>query len=358
MTVLDDLDAIAKQDPTDFLGTVEKFPQQLTDAFEIAAGVDKLPKVKARDIRSVAILGMGGSGISGDVLRSALATRTSLYVDIVKGYELPSWVGEDTLVFAASYSGKTEETLATVEQARKRGSKLVCVSTGGTLADIAESAGSTFVPIPSGLQPRAALGYLSVPLLVICERLGLAQGLSDAIQEAIELATKRSAEYSRASTVDSNAAKKLATELSGFVPIIYGSEGFTSVAAYRWKCQFNESSKVPAYHHVFPELNHNEVVGWDQLDGLTTRSFALVVLRHDGESPRIAKRVEITLELVQEHFGVVQEVIASGTSDVAQLFDLTYLGDFASTYLAIAHGVDPAPVDVLQQLKDRLAESR
>ncbi len=353
MNDLDATEVIAGADPQDFLGVVEGFPAQLREGLAIGNSVTDLP---SGDFRSVAVLGMGGSGISGNVLELALADGPSV-VRTFKGYSLPPWVDKETLVFAASYSGDTEETLETYRQAKDRGVHVVAVTTGGALADLASSSGDTVVQIPAGLQPRAALGYLSVPQIVIAEKLGLVSGAVAKLEAAAALMESRAAEYSRDVLTKDNAAKKLAGELHGMIPVVYGSEGIADVAAYRWKCQLNECAKVPAYTHVFPELNHNEVVGWNQLAELTTQSIALIVLRHENEHPRITKRIEVTLPLIQDNLGLVQEVRASGDSDLEMFFDLVYLGDFAATYLAIAQGVDPAPVDVIQDLKRRLAQA-
>lgn len=354
MNDLDDLALVGKCDPSDFLGAVEGFPDQLRDAHERSLRAELLPGLKGID--SVAVLGMGGSGISGDVARVILGEESNLFVQTLKGYELPKWVGPKTLVFAVSYSGNTEETLTTFEEAtQNRRAPVVIVTTGGELAARGRKLGVPIVEVPEGLQPRAAFGYLSIPILVVCERMGLGPKAGPAIEETIALAGRRSAQWGREVPASQNSAKQLALRLAGKVPLIYGSEGLAEVAAYRWKCQFNECSKVPAWWHVFPELNHNEVVGWKQLAPLTRDSMALLVLRHDGEHPRITKRIEVTLPLIEANLGFVQQVRAEGSSALARLIDLTYFGDFVGTYLAIAQGIDPAPVEVIAILKSKLA---
>lgn len=333
-------------EPSDFLGVVEDFPVQLRAAFEIAQGVEAIPSIA--DVRSIAVLGMGGSGISGDVLSTLLAD-TQLFVATIKGYELPGWVGDQTLVFAASYSGDTEETLSVCDQAKERGAHIVSITTGGMLGDRFGG-----VRIPPGLQPRAALGYLAVPLLVICSRMGLTKSFDQDIDETIDLMQRRSKEYGR--NVADNPAMQLAAALQGRVPIIYGSEGIAAVAAYRWKCQLNECSKVPAFHNSFAELNHNEIVGWAELAEMTAESMALVVLRSGAEHPRIQKRIEVTLPMIQSHFSSVHSLAGEGSSALARMFDLIYQGDFVATYLALLQGVDPAPVEVIATLKRKMSE--
>jgi glucose/mannose-6-phosphate isomerase len=351
---LDDLPLVSTLDPSNFLGTVERFPDQLRAAYQRAHETEGLPE--AQGIDSIVVLGMGGSGISGDVCRVVLGERSPLFIQTLKGYELPTWVGRNTLVFAVSYSGETEETLETFnEAAQRRGARVVIVSTGGTLAARGKELDVPLVFITPGLQPRAAFGYLSIPILVVCERMGIGPQVGPDILEAITLLEKRSSQYGREVSVQWNPAKQLAGRIFGKIPIIYGSEGLAEVAAYRWKCQLNECSKMPAWWHVFPELNHNEIVGWARPTDITRKDVGVIILRHDGEHPRVAKRIEVTIPLIERSLGYLEVVRAEGSSVVARLFDLTYLGDFVATYLALAQGVDPAPVEVIQDLKRQLA---
>lgn len=354
MNDLDDPALIQETDPSDFLGSVERLPDQVRDAHERARRVEGLPP--ADGIDSIAVLGMGGSGISGDVLQVALGPRSPLFVATLRGYELPDWVDRNTLVFAMSYSGNTEETLETFEKALERNIPIVAVTTGGALSQRAKQHGLAVVEIPAGLQPRAALGYLAVPLLVVCERIGAGPPAGEAVSETIDLLQGRADEYHRKSPLESNPAKELAQRLLGKIPVVYGSEGLAEVAAYRWKCQFNEVAKVPAWSNSFPELNHNEIVGWERLGKVTRAHAALLVLRDEGEHPRIAKRIDITLPLIQGSVSLVHQVRGRGASALARLFDLVYFGDFVSTYLAIAQGVDPAPVEVIESLKRALGD--
>ncbi|MGH7425737.1 MAG: SIS domain-containing protein, partial [Candidatus Methylomirabilales bacterium] len=182
---------------------------------------------------------------------------------------------------------------------------------------------------------------------------GLAPGLEDEISETVELMDERAEQFGRHTPTEKNPAKSLALRLVGKLPLVYGSEGLAEVAAYRWKCQFNETSKVGSYWNVFSELDHNEVVGWGRLPEIT-RNFALLVLRHAGEHPRIGRRIEVTLPLIGDALAWVDQFEAKGTSPLARLCDLFYLGDFASTYLALAQGIDPAPVEVITKLKQSL----
>ena len=354
---MNDLDnpASYSADPEDFLGVVEAFPDQVREGWRIGMTSDGLPS--SDDIANVLVLGMGGSGVSGDVLRAVAGPVAKVPFHVSKGYALPTWVGPSTLIFAASYSGNTEETLAAFDAAITAGARIVSVTTGGALAERASAAGLPVISIPAGLQPRAALGYLAMPALAITQRLGICPSFEADIEDALETLANRVDEFQRKVLVTDNAAKQMAQTLLGKVPIIYGSEGIAEVAAYRWKCQLNECAKVPSWWHSFAELNHNEVVGWAQLKDVTSTSTAVVILRHESEHPRISKRIEVTKPIISEHVSSVTEVRASGASALARFLDLVYAGDFVATYLALLEGVDPTPVDVITSLKNKLAEN-
>ncbi|MGH2688894.1 MAG: SIS domain-containing protein, partial [Actinomycetota bacterium] len=245
-------------------------------------------------------------------------------------------------------------TLHLFDEARERGARLVVLTSGGALEGRARAAGATLVKLPNSLQPRAALGYLTIPILLICERLGLGPEIGRSMPAALEQLERRAVEYGRSSPSPQNDAKRLALSLAGRLPWVYGSEGMSEVAAYRWKCQMNECAKVPCSSSFFPELTHNEVVGWSGLSALTRKHAALIVLRHNGETVAMARRMDATVRMIRNSFGFNAEIRAEGPSELARFLDLTYLGDFTSTYLGIAGGVDPAPVEPIDRLKEEL----
>ena len=352
---LDDPEQLAAADPSDFLRAVEALPAQFGEAIGLARAVDDLPP--AEGLKAIAVLGMGGSGISGELCRSVLAPLAPVPVLTIRNYDLPAWVGPDTLVFAVSYSGDTEETLSAFRQAAERGARIVAVTTGGALAEEAAAAGYPAVLVPGGLMPRAALGYVGMPPLVVCGRLGLAPGLDAALNEAVEVTAQRAAQCHRSVPAASNPAKALAARLVGCLPLVWGSEGIAGAAAYRLKCQLNENAKVLAGWATFPELNHNEVVGLYRSGGDVAPNPAplgVVVLRHEGEPPRTARRIDVTRSLVSSSVEFVEDVWARGTSPLARLLDLVTTGDHASTYLGIIRGVDPAPIAAIDTLKAAL----
>ncbi|MCJ7745295.1 MAG: bifunctional phosphoglucose/phosphomannose isomerase [Actinobacteria bacterium] len=350
---LDDTEGLAAIDASGMLGALERFPRQVREAIEIGQGPVELPS--AEGLKAVVVLGMGGSGISGDVVASLTANSLRVPMATVKGYTLPEFVDENTLVFAVSYSGNTEETLDCVEGALERGAPVVAVASGGKLAEIAAERDLPLFQVPAGFQPRAALGYLFVPVLSALERIGLVHGLVGEVGAACEMLEERVREYGVAMPLDDNPAKRLARDLVGFLPVVYGLEGPLAVAALRWKDQFNENSKVPAFYNWFPELNHNETVGWQHLEDIGSRCH-LIVLREQDEHPRVTRRIAITVDLIKDNVAHVTHVLARGSSQVERLLDLVCFGDHTSVFLALALEQDPTPVARIEELKRRLAE--
>jgi glucose/mannose-6-phosphate isomerase len=305
------------------------------------------------EIENVVVLGMGGSGIAGDVVREVAGPFMPVPVVVHKGYGMPNFIGENTLVLAVSFSGNTEETVETVTEAALAGGRVVAVSHGGELASLAAQWRVPHIPIADGIpMPRAGIGALSVPLLIVLERLGLFPGASSWVEAAVIQLKKRREQL----TVDDNPAQRLARRIGRQLPIVYGGGGPGGLAALRWKNQFNENAKVPAFCHQIPELTHNEICGWGQHGDVTRQVFRLILLRHDFEHPQVARRFDLTTELVDEVVAAVEEVRAEGEGALAQVFDLMLFGDFTSLYLAFQEDVDPGPVPVLDYIKERLAQ--
>ena len=350
---LDDVGMMSELDPSGMFPVVENFPQQCREALRLGAEVEGLPE--AAGIGRVAVLGMGGSGIRGDVIKALLEQDMGLPVSVHKSYTIPKFYGAETLVFAVSYSGNTEETLAAEQQASAQGCRLVAVTSGGTLLERARAAGYPAVLLPGGFQPRAALGYLSLSIGTVLERMGKAPGFGPTAEAALEHLQGKRADWGRAAPERSNFAKQLARRLSGKVPIIYGSEGLLGVVVYRWKCQLNEIAKVPAFCNVLPELDHNEIVGWKQLPDLNRRVEAIFLVDRD-EHPRVARRVDITADLIRDNLAGVSVLHIGGDSALEKFFGAAYLGDFVSCYLALLNREDPTPVERISELKRRMAE--
>jgi glucose/mannose-6-phosphate isomerase len=326
-------------------------PEQVEAAVSASRGLDGLPSREG--IENVVVLGMGGSGIAGDVLIAAAGPFMSVPVVVVKSYTLPAFVGEGSLVFAISFSGNTEETLEAASEAAVQGAKVVAVTSGGELGKLASSWGSPVVPVPDTIpQPRAALGAMAIPPLVVLEDVGLFPGAGQWIQLAVDQLKRRRDELVK----DENPARELARKLGRTMPLIQSSHSLGTAAAQRWKTQINENAKAPAFWSVHPELCHNEVCGWGQHGDVTRQVMSIVKLRHENEHPQVIRRFDIVDDYLREAVSTVEEVWAEGEGDLAQLLDLVIMGDFVSLHLAFQEGIDPGPVDVLVQIKQRLTE--
>ncbi|MGB2788909.1 MAG: bifunctional phosphoglucose/phosphomannose isomerase [Dokdonella sp.] len=341
-------------DSINFLGMTHSFPEQFQEALDKAQLVD-VSAIDGSAITSIIVLGMGGSGVSGDIVSATLSATCAIPVYVSKNYELPAFVNEHTLVIAASYSGTTEETLSAVATAQEKRAPMIAICSGGTLAEIVEKSSSPCIryEAPQGLQPRATMAALIAPIFVALDKLGIfPEGITQC-ESAIRQATKR-----RDECIDpqgDHIASELVTRISTTIPVIYGGGAIGAAAAYRFKCDVNENAKSPAYWHVYPELNHNEIVGYGQHGDVTRQLFTLVELRHDYEHKQVQRRFDITRELIRETLHDVIEVRAQGDTPLAQLCDLTYIGSLASVYMALGADVDPGPVDVIWELKNALA---
>jgi glucose/mannose-6-phosphate isomerase len=324
-------------------------PEQISAAISAAEALGGLPMVAP--ITNVVVLGMGGSGIAGDVLAAVAASEMAVPVAVVKSYQLPAFVGTDSLVLAVSCSGETAETVAAAESAYRAGASVVAITGGGALARLAEGEGSPVLPVPADIpQPRAALGAMAVPPLVLLERLGLLTDVAPRLAAAVEqLARRRDRLVGPASP-----AEEVARRIGRTFPLVHGSPGPVGVAAQRWKTQVNENAKSPAFWSLQPELCHNEVAGWGQHGDVTRQVLTLVTLRHDGEHPQVARRFALVEEAMLEIVADIVTVRTEATDGIARFFDLALFGDFVSLHLAGREGIDPGPVPVLAEIKDRL----
>ncbi|MGQ0830193.1 MAG: bifunctional phosphoglucose/phosphomannose isomerase [Microthrixaceae bacterium] len=325
-------------------------PEQVRDAARLVDQLDAaLPDHD--DIENVVVLGMGGSGIAGDIVAAVAAPFMSVPVVVAKGYEAPSFVGPGTLCFAVSYSGNTEETVEAAQVAAEAGARLVVLSTGGELGALAAATGAPHIELPDIPMPRAGVGAVSIPVLSVLERVGLFPGAKNYIAEAVaQLARRRDALIQDGST-----AQRLAREIGRTIPVIYGGDALGAVAAYRFKSQVNENAKAPAFWGVVPEMCHNEICGWGQHGDVTRQVVSVVRFRHDFEHPQVSRRFELTADIIDEVVHTTADITAVGDGALAQLFDLIIQGDFTSLHMAAEAGVDPGPIPVLLDLKEALA---
>jgi glucose/mannose-6-phosphate isomerase len=304
-------------------------------------------------ISNVVVTGMGGSGIVGDLVAAVAAREMSVPVTVCKSYDLPAFCARDTLVVAVSFSGETAETLEVAERAAAVGASAVAVTSGGSLATLAHRQGWPVAPVPSEIpQPRAALGAMAVPALVALERLGLLEGISARLTAAAEHLGRRRDVLA----AEGGPPAVVARRIGRTFPLVHGSPGPTGVAALRWRTQVQENARVPAFASLQPELCHNEVAGWGQDGDVTRQTLTLVTLRHDGEHPEIARRFDLVADVMEEVVGDIVVVHTEANEDIARFFDLALFGDLVSLHLAGREGVDPGPVPVLGEIKQRLTK--
>jgi glucose/mannose-6-phosphate isomerase len=351
MTVdLDDVPAVRAVDAGDMLGAIGALGSHCRDAYAAGRGSAGLPDLA--DVQAVVVCGMGGSAVAGDVLRSVFRGRLGVPVEVNRSAEVPEHAGVHTLVLASSYSGNTSETLTAFRAATHRGCRAIAVTSGGVLAAEAVERGVPVVGVPGGFQPRAALGWLAFAMLGALEAAGLLPALADDVDEAADLADQRASACRADVPTADNPAKRLALDLGDRVPVVWGAEGIGAVAAARWKTQFNENGKVPAWWSSMSELDHNEVVGWTEPYG---RDHAVIALRHDGEDPETVERFPLSLRIAEDAGVTVEEVRTHARTQLGRLLDLISRGDHVSAYVGIRRGIDPTPVEVIQRLKAALA---
>jgi glucose/mannose-6-phosphate isomerase len=341
-------------DTLGFVEAVRGLPEQLGAAHRAAGAIDPDRFPAAAGLSNVVVCGMGGSGIVGDVLAAAASHELPLPVVVCKQIRTPRFVGPGSLVFAASYSGSTEETLSMAEGALDAGAQVVAICTGGPLADLVGARGGLVVPCPDGLMPRAALGALVAPVFVTLFRMGLLPGAHDALVGAEAQLARRRDQCAPEVVGPANPARELARRIGRTIPLVYGAGALGGVAALRWKSDVNENAKAPAFWNAFPELDHNEICGWGQHGDVTRQVISLVELRHDHEHASLDRRIAVTNEIVDETVAQVLEARAAGEGRLAQLLDLMYVGDWVSVYLAADAGVDPGPIDAIARLKSEL----
>jgi glucose/mannose-6-phosphate isomerase len=283
------------------------------------------------------ITGMGGSAMGGELLRALVSTHCPVPITRVRGFGIPSWAGPGTLVVCVSYSGNTIETLACAERAHDQAAAILAVGSGGRLGELAGQWGVPFARVPGGMQPRAALGYLFGAMAGAFGAAGLARG-------GIALEAAQGVDL-----VDREAARRLGERVAEVIPLIYGA-GPMGAVAYRWKTQLNENAKMHAFSHAFPELDHNEIVGWEGARGL----FGAVVLREGTEQPETRRMIDLTEELIRPDAAFVEEVSGVGDTVSGRAFSLVAYGDWVSYHAALARGIDPTPVERLVELKRRM----
>jgi len=331
-------------------------PEQLAAAHEQAGKIDRHRLPTAADFDHIVTLGMGGSGVVGDIIQAIGTATLPVPLAVLKHYRTPAFVGARTLAFAVSYSGETAETLEMARGAFAAGARVITVASGGALAEFARERDLLHISCPSDIPlPRFALGSLLAPLVVVLFRMGMLPEGHATLLKAQEQLKRRRDLYEPNADASRNPARELARKIDRTIPIIYGAGGFGGVAAMRWKSSINENAKSPAFWNMYPELDHNEVCGWGQHGDVTRQVFSLIELHHGMEHPQLVRHMAVTRDLIEETLHQVITVEAEGEGRLAQLLDLIYLGDWTSYYLALDNDVDPGPIDAIAQLKASLA---
>ena len=339
-------------DPSNMRGLISGFPLQVEEA--VAIGEASKIRFPISKIQNIVVSGLGGSAIGGDLLRSYLAEELDVPIAVSRHYFLPGYVDEHTLVIISSYSGNTEETISSHKDAVKRKAKVLCVTSGGMVKRSAEKWKQPVITIPGGLPPRAALGYSFFPTLIALAKLGFIKPKKKEIRETLSLLKEKAKVYADAGSAE-NKAFLIAQNLHGKLPVVYSSADRFDTVNVRWRGQMSENAKTLAYGHVFPELNHNEIVGWEVLKDVM-KKIHVVLLRDTGDNARVQLRMNITKEIIGGFADGITEAWSEGKSLLARTFSLLYLGDWVSFYLAMANGVDPTPVKKIDFLKEELSK--
>jgi glucose/mannose-6-phosphate isomerase len=338
------------------LKLIENFPSQAREASQIGADFG-LPDSYRREYANIVCAGLGGSAIGADIMRSYAADEARTPIFVCRNYTLPNFVGAGSLVIVSSYSGNTEETIATYKDAKERGARIIAITSGGEIKKMAKADGNACLVIPSGLPPRCALGYSFFPLLALMSKIGIITDKSKEVAETIKvLELLRDKKIGPSVATVRNVSKRLALDLHGKYGIIYGGQDHIDCVVTRWRGQIEENSKALASSHVFPEMNHNEIVGWENPKELL-KKFVGVMLRDKSDHPRTAKRMDISKTIIKKRAFKVVEIESVGDSLLARVFSLVYMGDFVSYYLAILNKRDPTPVESVTYLKNELAKN-
>lgn len=332
-------------------GRIYGFPEQMDEAMEIGE------KVKLRgdypSPRAIAIAGMGGSAIAGDLLNLLISRSCEIPVAVSRNYRLPPWVGDDCLSLLLSYSGNTEETLSCLDDAMERNAVAVGITSGGKLKERMTGSGADVVTIPPGLPPRASLGYLAIPGLYFLKKIGIVSG-------TIEESLSRAADHLRACREEfseprqNNKAFEIARTIHDGIPVIYGGANGSAVVALRWKTQIEENGKMVAFHHSLPEMNHNEIVGFENNRDLL-KKICVIWLEDRDDHPRIRLRQKLTREIIGTMAKAQIDVQSRGKTWIDRLFYLIYMGDWVSFWVAMLHRTDPTPVAKIDRLKQALS---
>ncbi len=342
----------ALYDKSNMHDAILSFPTQIKQILDMME--DWNPQHSYSGINNILILGMGGSAIGGDCAKVISQNSCSIPILVNRSYNIPKWVNKSTLVLASSYSGNTEETLSAFHQCISVNAKVLVISTGGEITELANKNNLDVFKIPTGFQPRAALGFSFSSILMVLNKLNFIEDkLVNELSNSVELLSKYSSKFT--SENEDNPAIEYADKISNSIPVIYGSEDMTWVIAYRFRCQLEENSKVLAFHHHIPEQNHNEIEGWNQYPDFL-ENISIIWLKDEDDHIRSLKRMNISKDILRDI--PKQQIIieTKGKSRVTRFLKLIHFTDWISYYLALQNKIDPTPVMRIQDLKRKMNE--
>jgi len=305
--------------------------------------------------KNIIITGMGGSAIGGEFLKDWAKNNIDVPIEVNREYHLPVYANDETLVLVTSYTGDTEETLSSLCDAIKKKCMIYCITSGGTLLGLAERLNIPYLQVPSGMPPRAALPYMLIPLLVFLEKMGLTSEIFVNLNEALPIIKEIEEQNAIEATVNESLTKTLAVNIEGCIPMIYGFGVFSSVAR-RLKQQLNENAKIMSKWDNLPEMNHNEIVGYEK-SGNMKDVFTAIFIRDKDEPVEIRSRIEITKDLIKPSGLSIYEIWSKGESSLAKMLSVITIVDFLSNYLAVLRGIDPTPVQTIDKLKSSLRKN-
>ena len=351
-------DDILNLDRSNMFKTLSDFPAQITEAISIGNNAPTFPqKFKSSNFL---VLGMGGSAIGGDILSSYLGNLEGagrISVKANRDYSIPGYIDENYSIIASSYSGGTEETIEGLQKALEVTQNIVCITTGGKLGEIADANKLPRITVPGGFMPRCALAYSFFPMLLLLKKSGAfdeqtAATIDSQLTDTLSFITEKSGIYSQMN--EENPAYALAIKLYDTVPVVYSSNKLDSVNL-RWRCQIQENAKNLAFGSVLPEMNHNEINAWSYPQN-SIHNFSIVLLRDESDHTKVQTRFNAIQEILGEHVQRIIPVSSKGTNFMSRMFDLIYLGDWVSYYLALLNGVDPTPIPLISKLKNLLSQ--
>ena len=319
------------------------FGNQLRHALEIGAKANL--QANSKEIKNVMITGLGGSCIGGTIVSELVAKECIVPICTNKGYDLPEYINENTLVICSSFSGNTEETIEAFAKAKAKGAEIACVSSGGKLAELAKENNLNYIQLPTAESPRTMMGYSITQLLYFLNHYGL---IGDSFKSEMFSAAKLIDDLQPEIQAD---AVKLADHIEGKTPIVYACDGYEGMAV-RFRQQMNENAKRLCWHNIVPEMNHNELVGWRKKD----ESLAVIFFRNKSDYTRNQKRLEINKEVVSKYTSSVMEYWSKGHTMIENTFYLVNVCDHVSFIISQRNGVVAEEIDVINALKGSLAK--